>query len=121
MAQWLLQESLNAHGEHIYYHYTKETDNARYPRDCRARHYLESVCYGNFTAREQEQLYLWQTEDKPDVGWHFQLLFDYGERSLIWNSGPRIRKLSNGLCDPIPARILPLASSYAPCAAAARF
>ncbi|MPR02850.1 toxin [Pseudomonas sp. MAFF 212408] len=82
VAQWLLQESLNAHGEHIYYHYKKETDQSRYPRDCRAQHYLESVCYGNFTAREQEQLYLWQTEDKPTVGWHFQLLFDYGERAL---------------------------------------
>ncbi|MDT3232372.1 SpvB/TcaC N-terminal domain-containing protein [Pseudomonas sp. rhizo25] len=93
VAQWLLQESLNAHGEHIYYHYTKETDNTRYPRDCRARHYLESVCYGNFTAREHEQLYLWQTDDKPDVGWHFQLLFDYGERALELDRRPTYQKI----------------------------
>ncbi|RZA11683.1 MAG: toxin, partial [Proteobacteria bacterium] len=82
VGQWLLQESLSAHGEHIYYHYKKETDRSRYPRDCRARHYLERVCYANFTAREQEQLYLWQTDDEPDMGWHFHLLFDYGERAL---------------------------------------
>ncbi len=88
VAQWLLQESLNAHGEHIYYHYKKETEQARYPRDCRAQHYLESVCYGNFTAREQEQLYLWQTEDKPATGWHFQLLFDYAERALEADQRP---------------------------------
>lgn len=93
VAQWLLQESLNAHGEHIYYHYTKETDTARYPRDCRARHYLDSVCYANFSAREQEQLYLWQTDDKPDRGWHFQLLFDYGERALELDQRPTYRKI----------------------------
>lgn len=88
VAQWLLQESLNAHGEHIYYHYKQETDPSRYPRDCRAQHYLERVCYGNFTAKEQEQLYLWQTDDKPDMGWHFQLLFDYGERDLELDKRP---------------------------------
>ncbi|KRP46694.1 Insecticide toxin TcdB middle/C-terminal region [Pseudomonas libanensis] len=102
VAQWLLQESLNAHGEHIYYHYTKETDNTRYPRDCRARHYLESVCYGNFTAREQEQLYLWQTEDKPDVGWHFQLLFDYGERDLELDKRPTFQNIRKWPTRPDP-------------------
>ncbi|WP_300635153.1 SpvB/TcaC N-terminal domain-containing protein [Pseudomonas sp.] len=102
VAQWLLQESLNAHGEHIYYHYTKETDNARYPRDCRARHYLERVCYGNFTAREQEQLYLWQTDDKPDVGWHFQLLFDYGERALELDQRPTYQKIRDWPARPDP-------------------
>lgn len=88
VAQWLLQESLNAHGEHIYYHYKAETDHSRYPRDCRAQRYLERVCYGNFIAREQEQLYLWQTEDEPGMGWHFQLLFDYGERALELDQQP---------------------------------
>ncbi|WP_460148893.1 SpvB/TcaC N-terminal domain-containing protein [Pseudomonas sp. S3_E10] len=85
VAQWLLQESLNAHGEHIYYHYTPETDTSRYPRDCRAQHYLERICYGNFTARKQEHLYLWHTDEKPAMGWHFQLLFDYGERAIQWS------------------------------------
>ncbi len=85
VAQWLLQESLNAHGEHIYYHYTPETDTSRYPRDCRAQHYLERICYGNFTARKQEHLYLWHTDEKPAMGWHFQLLFDYDERAIQWS------------------------------------
>ncbi|AZF01045.1 Putative toxin subunit [Pseudomonas orientalis] len=102
VAQWLLQESLNAHGEHIYYHYARETDNTRYPRDCRARHYLESVCYGNFTAREQEQLYLWQSDGKPDVGWHFQLLFDYGERALEPDQRPTYRKIREWPARPDP-------------------
>ena len=88
VAQWLLQESLNAHGEHIYYHYKQETDTTRYPRDCRAQHYLQRVCYGNFTARKKEQLYLWTTDDEPDVGWHFQLLFDYGERAVELDKRP---------------------------------
>ncbi|MFO2464139.1 toxin [Pseudomonas sp. 15FMM2] len=88
VAQWLLQESLSAHGEHIYYHYKKETDTARYPRDCRAQHYLERVCYGNFSARKKEQLYLWKTDDKPDMGWHFQLLFDYGGPALELDKQP---------------------------------
>ncbi|MFL1387431.1 SpvB/TcaC N-terminal domain-containing protein [Pseudomonas tritici] len=88
VAQWLLQESLNAHGEHIYYHYKQETDTTRYPRDCRAQRYLERVCYGNFTARKKELLYLWTTDDEPDVGWHFQLLFDYGERAVELDERP---------------------------------
>ncbi|QOY69959.1 SpvB/TcaC N-terminal domain-containing protein [Pseudomonas sp. OST1909] len=92
VAQWLLQESLNTHGEHIYYHYNKETDPSRYPRDCRAQCYLERVCYGNFTAKEQEQLYLWQTDDEPGMGWHFQLLFDYGERDLELDKRPTYQK-----------------------------
>ncbi|MEG8233972.1 SpvB/TcaC N-terminal domain-containing protein [Pseudomonas orientalis] len=93
VAQWLLQESLNTHGEHIYYHYKKETDPSRYPRDCRAQRYLERVCYGNFTAKEQEQLYLWKTDDEPGMGWHFQLLFDYGERDLELDKRPTYQKI----------------------------
>lgn len=81
VAQWLLQESLSAHGEHIYYHYQKETETSRYPRDCRAQRYLDKVCYGNFTARTNERLYLLETDEAASKGWHFQLLFDYGQRN----------------------------------------
>ncbi|PRA31427.1 SpvB/TcaC N-terminal domain-containing protein [Pseudomonas poae] len=88
VAQWWLQESLSPHGEHIYYQYRAETDTTRYPRDGRARCYLERICYGNPTARKQEQLYLWQTDAPPPVQWHFQLLFDYGERTLALDQVP---------------------------------
>jgi len=102
VAQWLLQESLNTHGEHIYYHYKKETDSSRYPRDCRAQRYLERVCYGNFTAKEQEQLYLWQTDDEPGMGWHFQLFFDYGERDLELDKRPTYQKIREWPIRPDP-------------------
>ena len=88
VAQWLLQESLSPHGEHIYYHYQQETDPTRHPRDCRAQRYLQTVYYGNSTASDQEALYLWQTEAPPLVKWHFQLLFDYGERALELDQQP---------------------------------
>ncbi|UOB22465.1 toxin [Pseudomonas orientalis] len=102
VAQWLLQESLNTHGEHIYYHYKTETDPSRYPRDCRAQHYLERVCYGNFTAKEQEQLYLWKTDHEPGMGWHFQLLFDYGERDLELDKRPTYQKIREWKTRPDP-------------------
>jgi hypothetical protein len=88
IAQWLLQESLSARGEHIYYHYEPETETVRYPRDCRAQRYLAQVCYGHFTARVEERLYLLDTDDALSKGWHFQLLFDYGQRTTALDQVP---------------------------------
>lgn len=88
VAQWLLQESLSAHGEHIYYHYIQETETSRAPRDCRAQRYLDKVCYGNFTARDKERLYLLETDEAASRGWHFQLLFDYGQRTADLDKVP---------------------------------
>nr|WP_213938306.1 SpvB/TcaC N-terminal domain-containing protein [Pseudomonas sp. dw_612] len=80
VASWLLQESLNARGEHIGYEYKAEdtTQAPDQPHDYRAQRYLHRVLYGNVEANSH--LYGW---DAPaSAAWHFHLLFDYGERSL---------------------------------------
>lgn len=81
VAEWLLEESMNAHGEHILYQYKAE-DLAGLapdePRDFRARRYLSRVCYGNVEA--WPWLMLWQPQDIGQHAWHFELLLDYGER-----------------------------------------
>lgn len=78
---WLLDESLNARGEHIAYEY-KVDDQApgpNQPHDYRAQRYLSKVYYGNVEA--SDQLYAWHTVGWSAMEWHFHLVFDYGERS----------------------------------------
>ncbi|MEB0206600.1 SpvB/TcaC N-terminal domain-containing protein [Pseudomonas sp. CCC3.1] len=81
VAQWLLQESLTAHGEQIYYHYKSAEQHSSQPaiRDFRAQRYLARVCYANL--RAQTQLMLWTTDTPADKQWHFELVLDYGERT----------------------------------------
>ncbi|WP_062383979.1 SpvB/TcaC N-terminal domain-containing protein [Pseudomonas abietaniphila] len=82
VAEWLLEETMNAHGEHILYEYKAEDNDglpADHPRDFIAQCYLWRVRYGNFKAHAH--LYLWQPDQLPSLQWHFDLLFDYGERS----------------------------------------
>ena len=88
VAQWLLEESLNAHGEHIGYRYQAETDSRTFPHDSRAQRYLHSVYYGNATAREQEAPYLLKSDDFTRHAWHFHLLFDYGQRTDAFDQRP---------------------------------
>jgi hypothetical protein len=87
VAQWLLEESMNAHGEHIVYEYKQENDQgltATSSRDHSAQRYLSRVCYGNFSAYD-----LPCTWDKAANGeWHFQLIFDYGERATGLSDQP---------------------------------
>jgi hypothetical protein len=86
VAEWLLEETMNAQGEHILYEYKPEDMDGLQdwldPGDKRnfmAQCYLRRVRYGNFSAHPH--LYLWQPEQIGDLEWHFDLLFDYGERS----------------------------------------
>lgn len=79
VACWFLQESLNPLGEQIYYHYKQEDALLPGSRDFRAQRYLERVCYGNL--KHQSQLALWNSPDVGEKHWHFELLFDYGERN----------------------------------------
>jgi hypothetical protein len=88
VAQWLLQESLNPLGEHIYYHYREETETSRYPRDSRAQRYLERICYGNFSATQDEHLYLWKSDVPVRTQWHFEVVLDYGERTTAIDQIP---------------------------------
>ncbi|WP_454845205.1 SpvB/TcaC N-terminal domain-containing protein [Pseudomonas farris] len=81
VGQWLLEESLNPHGEHILYQYKAEDDHS-----ATAQRYLSSVSYGNFKA--DAHLYLWKPDRLQSVQWHFELVFDYGERSLEYQQKP---------------------------------
>jgi len=78
---WLLEESLNTRGEHIVYEYKADTELPAPPRgrDYRAQRYPKRVCYGNATAHPH--LYAWTPDSWKQQQWHFQLVFDYGERS----------------------------------------
>lgn len=85
VAQWLLEESLSPLGEHIYYQYKNDlqpTGN----RDFSAQRYLSRVCYANLTARGQ--LALWTDPSPAHKQWHFELLFDYGERTTDLTQSP---------------------------------
>lgn len=89
VGEWLLEESMNAHGEHILYQYQAE-DLAgfppEHPRDFRAQRYLSRVCYGN--AEAHPWLYLWTPETVAAVDWHFEVLLDYGERATALDARP---------------------------------
>ncbi|WP_367374089.1 SpvB/TcaC N-terminal domain-containing protein [Pseudomonas lini] len=82
VAEWLLEESMNAHGEHIVYRYKPEVNN----EGPTAQRYLSDVCYGNFAA--DAHLYSWKEERLKTVEWHFEMLFDYGERSIGYTGKP---------------------------------
>lgn len=85
IAQWLLEESVNPAGEHIYYSWQAEnSDNIGQndvdnQRDNTAQRYLAQIHYGNQTPAAD--LYLWNS-DVPNAKWLFTLIVDYGERTL---------------------------------------
>ncbi|MBN6713137.1 toxin [Pseudomonas capsici] len=82
VAEWLLEESMNPLGEHILYEYKAEDEVGLpedHPRDFIAQCYLWRVRYGN--AQAHPVLYLWDEDSLENLQWHFDLLFDYGERS----------------------------------------
>lgn len=85
VAQWLLEESLNPHGEQIYYQY-KADSRGNGPRDYSAQRYLGRICYANIAARAH--LELWTIETPVQKQWHFELLFDYGERTTALSQAP---------------------------------
>ncbi|HEY0288121.1 MAG TPA: SpvB/TcaC N-terminal domain-containing protein [Pseudomonas sp.] len=81
VAQWLLEETMNEIGEHILYEYKPEDEvglSGDPNRDYIAQRYLWRVRYGN--AVQYPHLYLWTPDSLNDLQWHFDLLFDYGER-----------------------------------------
>ncbi|MBI6856208.1 toxin [Pseudomonas cichorii] len=89
VAEWLLEESMNATGEHILYEYKAEDEVGlpdEHPRDFIAQCYLWRVRYGNAVAHPV--LYLWDEDALEHLQWHFDLLFDYGERSTDSKTRP---------------------------------
>ncbi|MFA3780990.1 SpvB/TcaC N-terminal domain-containing protein [Yersinia sp. 1652 StPb PI] len=84
IAEWLLEESISATGEHICYDYQGEDDahvdaaeSAAHPQ-ASAQRYLQQVRYGNLTS--SETLFSGQKTRPQDDKWLFTLVFDYGER-----------------------------------------
>ncbi|MBP5955354.1 toxin [Pseudomonas anatoliensis] len=100
VSAWLLCESMNARGEHIAYVYKADDQDPDPINDFRAQRYVERVCYGNFTA--SKDLYAWTVENLADPGWHFQLLFDYGERTTSLTEVPAY---DGETLQPWPARV----------------
>lgn len=92
IAQWFLEETVTATGEHIYYHYRAEDDDGCGEQEktqhgqCAAGRYLVQVNYGNVTP----QTHLLALNDilPPDEAWLFHLVFDYGERSSSLYTSP---------------------------------
>ncbi|EJM22019.1 virulence plasmid B protein [Pseudomonas sp. GM18] len=86
VGEWLLEESMNALGEHICYEYIADTHFTA-DIDCRAQRYLNRVCYGNFIAALQ--LFQCTDDGLKDVRWHFELRFDYGEPAAGQEDNPQ--------------------------------
>ena len=80
VGEWLLEESVNAHGEHILYQYDHR----------HGQRYLRRIRYGNFEA--QASLYAWTATGAADVQWHFELLFDYGAFSPSLTEKPDVEQ-----------------------------
>jgi RHS repeat-associated protein len=74
---WLLQSSADAKGNLITYQYKSENDEnvpgsiSEVGRDQHAQKYLHKVLYGAYT-----------DHNTGEASWHFELVFDYGERDL---------------------------------------
>ncbi|MQT77837.1 SpvB/TcaC N-terminal domain-containing protein [Pseudomonas helleri] len=95
VGEWLLEETMNAHGEHVLYEYKSEDEvglDPEHPRDFIAQCYLNRVRYGNFEAHDA--LYLWDEQALESAQWHFDLLFDYGERTVELTEKPTYEEKS---------------------------
>lgn len=82
IAAWLVEESVSASGEHIYYRYVSAAEvgvNDPNGRDVQSQRSLSAVYYGNVSA--QAALWLWSGDTAPAAqAWLFTLVLDYGAR-----------------------------------------
>ena len=101
-ARWLLNASVSATGEQIYYRYRAEDDTncdtgekAAHP-GCHSQRYLSEVHYGNITAGRTFACLNGINAIK--AGWLFVLVFDYGERTIKPDEKPLFNAGSGWLC-----------------------
>ena len=79
--QWLLEESIDAHGNHICYRYKGENldgisdESFEKGRSHSANKYIQCIQYGNKTPSQQKLI----EQPIQASNWHFEILFDYGE------------------------------------------
>lgn len=90
-AAWLLESSVSATGEQIYYQYLAEdetncsADEIKMHREACAQRYLTTIYYGNIKAGST----LPGLEDAPLASeWLFMLVLDYGEQSRALSEAP---------------------------------
>lgn len=108
VAEWRLEETLNLRGEHVLYEYKREQHanfDKKSPRDYKAQRYLCRVRYGNFAAHDR--LYLWDEDRLETLKWHFDLVFDYGQRSTSLTEKPTYDEIPD---QPWPVRSDPHSS-----------
>lgn len=108
-ARWLLNASVSATGEQIYYRYRAEDDincsvqeKTAHPAS-HSQRYLSEVYYGNITAGHT--FVCLNGSDATRAGWLFVLVFDYGERTIKPEEKPLFNAGSGWLCrqDPFSA------------------
>ncbi|WP_082242555.1 SpvB/TcaC N-terminal domain-containing protein, partial [Yersinia pekkanenii] len=102
IAEWLLEESVSATGEHICYDYQSEddthvdaTESAAHPQ-ASAQRYLKQVRYGNLTSNDT--LFAGQKSQPKDDQWLFRLVFDYGERTNTLPVAPALTTSGTWSC-----------------------
>ncbi|SEO98242.1 RHS repeat-associated core domain-containing protein [Luteibacter sp. UNC138MFCol5.1] len=86
VAEWRLEESIGSHGERVAYVYTAE-DASGAPedgRDTTAARYLTHIRYGNANATDLPLCLV----DATDDAWRFELVLDYGQRTLSVDEVP---------------------------------
>ena len=95
VAEWFLEESVAANGEHVLYEYLSENDKslntltgptavAWQGRDSSTHRYLQRARYGNLTGDRVP--YVLQQTVVPE--WLFDLVFDYGEADTRLTTTP---------------------------------
>ncbi|WP_413496474.1 SpvB/TcaC N-terminal domain-containing protein, partial [Morganella psychrotolerans] len=101
-ARWLLNASVSATGEQIYYRYRAEDDTncdtgekAAHPGS-HCQRYLSEVHYGNITAGRT--FVCLNDTDATKAGWLFVLVLDYGERTVKPDEKPLFNAGSGWLC-----------------------
>ncbi len=102
IAEWLLEESVSAMGEHICYDYQSENDcnidtaeGTAHPK-VGAQRYLQQVRYGNL--KSSDTLYAFEKPATQDDKWLFTLVFDYGERSNTLSEVPQLNSETDWTC-----------------------
>lgn len=105
IAQWLIEETITATGEHVYYQYKAEDlvncdeeEQSRSSAFTGTQRYLRQVSYGNILATKMP--FVLVEPSIKDSAWLFHVIFDYGERSADDIVKPTYEEQSAWFCRP---------------------
>lgn len=85
--KWLIEETFNAHGDHVIYHYKSEDTQSisdqvfEHNRTQTAQKYIASIQYGPTQPIAGSILLSKQPKLDPNC-WHFEVVFDYGQYNI---------------------------------------